>query len=362
MTNRPEIPLMRIRPLLAAVCGLALLAGVLAGPAPAGASPLAPDLKGLVGYDVEAGVGYHRLIWGHSGEVTAGGAIDAWQVQRWNSDQSVLLQTYDIAWAQGPDLTVSNMVDEVTYKYRVRAHNSAGWSSWSGFEAIGVESFLYHWAPYDDEADIVRAHYRNFLGRLPSVSESSSATSSITNAGTLVTFMNGLINQTNRTKNRYPVIRLYLAYFDRAPEPDGLAYWTGRLNAGTATLTSVSSFFATSAEYKELYGNTTNAQFVTLVYQNVLDRDPAPNEVAYWKGELDAKRTTRGKVMIGFSESAEGKKLRAGDTVVADVWTAMMDEEPSNSLMQTYGDHIRAGGTGGDIALFLPHLNDYPVD
>ncbi|HEV7722434.1 MAG TPA: DUF4214 domain-containing protein [Iamia sp.] len=355
------MPVKRARPLLAAVLGLALLVGSVVGSAPAGAIPVAPDIKGVIGYDVEGGTGYHRVIWGHGNDGANGGAIDAWQVQRWTLED-VLVQTYDVTFAQGPDLTVGNMPDEVGYKYRVRAHNSQGWSGYSGFEAIAVDSFFFHWEPYGSETNIVRGHYRNFLDRLPTASESSTATSQITNAGTLVSFLNGLINQTARTKNRYPVIRLYLAYFDRAPEPGGLSYWVGRLNAGTATLTSVSSFFASSAEFDEIYGDTTNQEFVTLVYQNVLDRNPAPNEVAYWKGQLDQGKTTRGKVMTGFSESAEGKTHARGEATVADVWTAMMDEQPTNSLMQTYGDHIRAGGTGGDIALFLQHLNDYPVD
>jgi hypothetical protein len=355
-------PTARPRPRrLAAALALvvALLAGI--GYAPAGAVPFAPDIKGIIGYDTQGGNGYHRLIWGSSG-VTGGGAIDAWQVERRTADETTVLATYNVAIGQGPDLTVPNMVDEVVYKYRVRAHNDQGWSGWSGYEPVKVNASFFHWAPYANETEIIRAHYRNFLERNPSIGEQSTAATSISNAGSLVSFMDGLITRSARIKNRYPVIRLYLAYFDRAPEPGGLDYWVGRLDDGTANLTSVSSFFAKSNEFKTIYGNTTNGQFVTLVYQNVLDRNPQPNEVAYWKGELDQGRTTRGKVMIGFSESAEGKLLRRGDTVVADVWTAMVDEEPSNALMQTYGDHIRAGGTGADIALFIQHLNAYPVN
>jgi hypothetical protein len=346
----------------AALALVALVLGLLAAtvPTPAGAVPFAPDIKGIIGYDAP-GNGYHRVIWGTSG-VTGGGPIDAWQVQRWNSDESILLATYDVAVGQGPDLTVPNMVDEVVYRYRVRAHNDQGWSGWGGFEPVKVNTGLRHWAPYANEGEIIRAHYRNLLGRNPSIGEESTAATSMSDAGGLVSFLNGLIGQTARTKNRYPVIRLYLAYFDRAPEPDGLDYWTDRIDAGTATLSSASSFFAGSQEYKTLYGGTTNQQFVTLVYQNVLDRDPQPSETAYWRGRLDQGTITRGKLMIGFSESPEGKELRRGDTVVADVWTALMDEEPSNSLMDTYGDHIRAGGTGGDIALFIQHFNDYPVN
>ena len=43
-----------------------------------------------------------------------------------------------------------------------------------------------------------------------------------------------------------PVVRLYLAYFDRAPGPAGLGYWQHRLDMGTSTLSQVSASFAAS--------------------------------------------------------------------------------------------------------------------
>ena len=58
-------------------------------------------------------------------------------------------------------------------------------------------------------------------------------------------------------------------------------------------------------EFKTMYGNLTNGQFVTLVYQNVLDRNPKPADHAYWKGQLDQGVINRGRLMTLFSESAE---------------------------------------------------------
>ncbi|HYO82594.1 MAG TPA: DUF4214 domain-containing protein, partial [Bryobacteraceae bacterium] len=53
------------------------------------------------------------------------------------------------------------------------------------------------------------------------------------------------------------------------------------------------------------YGNLTNEQFVTLVYQNVLGRAPDPGGFTLWTGELAAGRLTRAQVMDGFVRSAE---------------------------------------------------------
>ncbi|MGI9597221.1 MAG: DUF4214 domain-containing protein, partial [Acidimicrobiales bacterium] len=97
--------------------------------------------------------------------------------------------------------------------------------------------------------------------------------------------------------------RLYLGYFIREPDADGLAYWANQRQAGI-TLAQVSEQFALSAEFLGRYGQADNAGFVDLVYLNVLNRQADAEGRAYWIGELDAGMT-RGELMTGFTESAE---------------------------------------------------------
>jgi Tol biopolymer transport system component len=105
---------------------------------------------------------------------------------------------------------------------------------------------------------------------------------------------------------RPALIRLYFAYFRRLPDAGGLAYWTGKLDAGTS-LDRVSSSFAASPEFKSTYGATTNGGFVKLIYQNIFSRQPDAAGLAYWTGRLD-DGTSRGTVMTNFSESSEGRR------------------------------------------------------
>ena len=44
---------------------------------------------------------------------------------------------------------------------------------------------------------------------------------------------------------------------------------------------------------------------MTIVYQNVLHREPDPDGFAYWLAGLDSGKFGRGQMMIGFSESPE---------------------------------------------------------
>ena len=102
---------------------------------------------------------------------------------------------------------------------------------------------------------------------------------------------------------RMQISRLYLAYYLRLPDSEGLAYWMRQLSSGRS-LTSISDAFAQSAEFKDRYGNLSNVDFVRLVYRNVLQREADAAGLDYWTQRL-AGRDSRGRVMVGFSESPE---------------------------------------------------------
>ncbi len=103
--------------------------------------------------------------------------------------------------------------------------------------------------------------------------------------------------------NEARISRLYEAFFLRAPEADGLAYWTAQADSGVK-LEVIASAFAQSAEFQGQYGSLDDQQFVELVYANVLNRTPDLDGLTYWTGLLGGG-LDRGTAMVGFSESAE---------------------------------------------------------
>ena len=100
------------------------------------------------------------------------------------------------------------------------------------------------------------------------------------------------------------VYRMYQATLDRAPDTSGQIDWTARLAEGTNTLVQVAAGFTGSREFLNVYGALNNTAFVTLLYQNVLDRAPDAGGLADWVGRLDGG-ASRAQVVIGFSEGAE---------------------------------------------------------
>jgi hypothetical protein len=110
------------------------------------------------------------------------------------------------------------------------------------------------------------------------------------------------------------VARLYMATLAREPDTLGLSYWeqmlTNMTPAGQPTwsqLSNIVSGFINSTEFQAKYGNTDNTHFVTLLYNNVLNRAPDSAGLAYWIGNLTSGTETRQQVVLGFSESAEFK-------------------------------------------------------
>jgi len=105
------------------------------------------------------------------------------------------------------------------------------------------------------------------------------------------------------------IARLYHTTLSRLPDAGGLENWTAALKSGAALL-QLSNGFIDSTEFQQKYGNLNNTAFVTLLYNNVLGRNPDNAGLVNWTNSLNAGNT-RASVVVGFSESAEHISKRA---------------------------------------------------
>jgi hypothetical protein len=98
---------------------------------------------------------------------------------------------------------------------------------------------------------------------------------------------------------------LYRAAFDRTPDLAGLGYWVGELDRGQDYGAVMAASFIASPEFIAKYGSAiSDALFVDLMYQNVLDRAPDPEGGAYWLGELN-NGLSRANMLASFAVSDE---------------------------------------------------------
>lgn len=99
--------------------------------------------------------------------------------------------------------------------------------------------------------------------------------------------------------------RIYQAAFNRTPDAGGVGFWIGAMDRGQV-LAGVAGGFVKSAEFIALYGaSPSNASVVEKLYLNVLHRPGEAAGVAYWTGVLDGGHASVPEVLAGFSESAE---------------------------------------------------------
>ncbi|WP_127112547.1 DUF4214 domain-containing protein [Shimia sediminis] len=142
------------------------------------------------------------------------------------------------------------------------------------------------------------------------------------------------------------VFRLYQAAFDRAPDLGGLTNWTAALANGM-TLEEAVAGFVGSAEFQLTYGATMNTQFVTLLYNNVLDRDPDMGGLAAWVDQLESGTLTREQVVIGFAESPEFISNSFESLV-----TYLRELGEGDRLSGGTGENILFGGWQADTFVF----------
>ncbi len=100
------------------------------------------------------------------------------------------------------------------------------------------------------------------------------------------------------------VMRYYEAVLDRLPDPVGLAHWIGARGQGL-TLGQMADAFTGSAEFQARYGTLSNQGFVERFYINALDRAGDAEGIAHWTGVLDAGALSRAGVVMGFAFSNE---------------------------------------------------------
>lgn len=94
---------------------------------------------------------------------------------------------------------------------------------------------------------------------------------------------------------------LYKQYLQRNADPAGLAAWTGLLASG-GSVEQVAAGIVSSPEYFHLHGSS-NAGFVSALYQEILGRNGSSAEVQSWVNAL--QRETRSQVAMGFLTSTE---------------------------------------------------------
>lgn len=117
---------------------------------------------------------------------------------------------------------------------------------------------------------------------------------------------------------------LYISFFNRVPDADGMSYWIDQLNGGQNFIQIAESFYNSGVAYSKLTGFTStmsNADFINVIYKNVLGRKDGADAggLAFWEASLKAGQATRGSLVSDILKSAHTFKGNATWGWVADL-------------------------------------------
>jgi Domain of unknown function (DUF4214)/Immunoglobulin I-set domain/Regulator of chromosome condensation (RCC1) repeat len=185
----------------------------------------------------------------------------------------------------------------------------------------------------------VQAVFQGFLCRAADAGALSTFTNGLA-AGTVThgSLVDTVLNSAEFNSYVGSVSRLYLAAFSRIPDQPGLINWVNYAEAGNS-LASVADTFTASQEFTNRYGAMSDTAYVTALYQNVLGRAPDPAGLTYWTGLLSSG-TSRGGVLIGFSQSPEGISLFAPTLRTFLSYYAFLNTAPAQSDLTYWNNYL----------------------
>ncbi|MFZ6817266.1 peptidylprolyl isomerase [Undibacterium sp. Ji22W] len=119
------------------------------------------------------------------------------------------------------------------------------------------------------------------------------------------------------------LIELYIAFFNRVPDAEGMIYWISEIKAGKSIEQLADNFYTAAIAYSDLTGYSdtmSSTDFVRKIYKNVLGRNEVDQDgLTYWSGEIDSRRKSRGNLIRTIINSAHSFKGTADYGWVADL-------------------------------------------
>lgn len=120
------------------------------------------------------------------------------------------------------------------------------------------------------------------------------------------------------------LLELYVSFFNRVPDADGMSYWIDQIAAGQSISQIAEAFYGAGVAYSELTGfsaTMSNADFIHVIYKNVLGRADGADAggLKYWSDSLASGAASRGTLVTAILASAHTFKGDATWGWVADL-------------------------------------------
>ncbi len=127
----------------------------------------------------------------------------------------------------------------------------------------------------------------------------------------------------NASDSTIAVQRMYVAYYGRPADPDGLGFWVDQLQQSNGDLAQIIDAFGNSAEYNDRLGTFEAATLVNTIYQQAFDRDADEEGLAFYSSQLSAGTMTPASIALNV---LDGVRAGSQDYAVVQSKLRIADE------------------------------------
>ncbi len=198
------------------------------------------------------------------------------------------------------------------------------------------------------DARFVSAIHQLFLGREPSTVEIDLDVTALEQGAR----RSGLTETMARSEywSGASIDEMYRNALGREPDAEGRGYWLTEIGNGLQ-LQDLGTYFYGSAEYAAAAGGT--EAYVAGLYNVLLQRAPDLDGLEYWTELLDTGQATPPDVAHGFYASIESRRDRA-----AALYRRILGDEPNDEDRQYWAERLLSAGDAG-VAAELAASSDY---
>lgn len=208
------------------------------------------------------------------------------------------------------------------------------------FEDLGWQN-----APLLSDPLFVRQQYLDFLDREPEPAGLSAWVNALNNGIPRSSLVEGFLDSGEFYFKGKFIARTYLGILTRDAEYAGFRGWLAALLNGMSR-EQIVQFFLDSGEFEAKIGsNLTNSQFVGKMYANVLLRPAETAGFDFWVGRLNSGQMTRAQVALCFLDAVEFQSLSVSQNRVdvSLLYFDMLRRDPDPNEFSTWVEAFDAG-------------------
>ena len=125
------------------------------------------------------------------------------------------------------------------------------------------------------------------------------------------------------------VQKLYVAYYQRPADPEGLLYWSKRLDQAGGSLEGIVEAFANSPESQELYGEKQVEEIIREMYLAAFNREPDPAGLEFYSSKVRNGEYSLMDVTLRILDGALGsdREVLEAKIQAAQLFTSTIDPD-----------------------------------